>query len=94
MRERGRGPEQGPPDTQPPGPGPGGLCLVWLLVQADVVADQGAHAGEAGHEVADPLIRVQRELSAREENPYTRGTLLGPLERKGVGESGILAVTD
>ena len=93
--EGGRGPEQGPPHPElcPGVPGPG-LRGVGGRVQPHVVTDQGAHAGEARHEVTYPLIRVQRELSAREENPDTRGTLLSPLERKGVGESGILAVPD
>ena len=99
--EGGRGQEEGPPDTQPslggaPGPGPGrGLRLVGAQgVQGDVVAHQGAHAGEARHEVADPLVRVQRELAAREEDPDTCGALLGPLEGQGVGVPGILAVPD
>ena len=98
VREGGRGPEQRPPDTQPPGrplrgPG-GGLCLVRLLIQADVVTDQATHTGEARHKVTDSLISVQRKLSVREGNPDTGGALLGPLEREGVGEPGILAVPD
>ena len=92
MGEAGRGPQQRPPDPEP-GPG-GGLTRVEAGVQRDVVADQGAHAGEPRHEVADTLVRVQRKLSAGEGNPHTCGSLLGPLEGQGVGEPGILAVPD
>ena len=44
--------------------------------------------------MADTVVRVQRELAAREVDAHARGTLLGAGEGEGVGEPGVLAVPD
>ena len=99
--EAGRGRVQRPPDQQPraraaPGTPAAGRGRAGPLLgrEGGVVAHQRRHALELRHQLPDPVVRVQRELAAGEEDADAGGAVIlgGAGEREAVEEARVLAV--
>ena len=100
--EAGRGRVQRPPDQQPraraapgtPAAGRRGRAGPLLGREGGVVAHQRRHALELRHQLPDPVVRVQRELAAGEEDADAGGAVIlgGAGEREAVEEARVLAV--